>query len=56
MADENEHHGMVPAVVTLRPDNFLTIGLIVLISYTLAVLATQVGMRVKARGGLAPNA
>jgi hypothetical protein len=44
MADENH---MSPAVVTLRPDNFLTIGLIVLISYTLAVLGTQLFMRAR---------
>jgi hypothetical protein len=39
---------MQPAVVTLRPDNFLTVGLVVLIAYTLAVLAYQLAMR----GGL----
>jgi hypothetical protein len=41
MAEER----MTPAVVTLRPDNFLTIGLIVLIAYTVAVLGTQLFMR-----------
>jgi hypothetical protein len=53
MTEDSEPHGMVPAVVTLRPDNFLTIGLIVLISYTLAVLVTQLGMRVTGRSGTA---
>jgi hypothetical protein len=32
---------MQPAVITFRPDNFLTVGLIVLIVYTAAVLAVQ---------------
>lgn len=36
---------MEPAVVTFRPDNFLTVGLIVLIVFTAAVLAAQVAMR-----------
>jgi hypothetical protein len=31
--------------VTLRPDNFLTVGLIILIAYTAAVLLVQLGMR-----------
>jgi hypothetical protein len=53
MAAEGESHRMVPAVVTLRPDNFLTIGLIVLISYTIAVFVTQLAMRVTARGASA---
>jgi hypothetical protein len=43
MAEER----LTPAVVTLRPDNFLTIGLIVLIAYTVAVLATQLVMRAR---------
>ncbi len=43
MAEER----MTPAVVTLRPDNFLTIGLIVLISYTVAVLGTQLFRRAR---------
>jgi hypothetical protein len=47
MAEETESHRMVPAVVTLRPDNFLTIGLIVLVAYTVAVFATQLAMRVR---------
>jgi hypothetical protein len=36
---------MEPAVITFRPDNFLTIGLIGLIVYVAAVLAAQGLMR-----------
>jgi hypothetical protein len=36
---------MQPAVITFRPDNFLTVGFIVLIAYTAAVFLAQVGMR-----------
>lgn len=36
---------MQPAVLTFRPDNFLTVGLIVLIGYTIAVLIAQGLMR-----------
>ena len=39
---------MEPAVVTFKPDNFLTIGLIVAIVYLGAVLIAQLAMR----GGL----
>lgn len=36
---------MEPAVITFRPDNFLTVGLIVVIGYTVAVLVAQGLMR-----------
>jgi hypothetical protein len=42
---------MEPAVITFRPDNFLTIGLIGLIVYVAAVLAAQGLMR----AGLIPS-
>jgi hypothetical protein len=47
MADEPER--LSPAVVTLRPDNFLTVGLIVLIFYTVVVIGAQLAMRWQAR-------
>jgi hypothetical protein len=48
MAEDSDHHErLTPAVVTLRPDNFLTIGLIVLIAYTATVIAAQLAMRWK---------
>lgn len=37
---------MEPAVITFRPDNFLTIGLIGAIVYLAAILLVQGGMRV----------
>lgn len=43
---------MEPAVVTFKPDNFLTVGLIVAIVYLGAVLIAQLAMR----GGLLPSA
>lgn len=36
---------MEPAVVTFRPDNFLTIGLIGAVVYLAAVLLAQLAMR-----------
>jgi hypothetical protein len=36
---------MQPAVVTFRPDNFLTVGLIGAVLYVAAVLVTQLLMR-----------
>ena len=39
-----------PGVVTFRPDNFLTVGLIGAVVYVAAVLLVQVAMR----GGLLP--
>jgi hypothetical protein len=42
MADGPEFSG---GVVTFRPDNFLTVGLIILAAYLAAVLAVQALMR-----------
>ena len=42
---------MDDAVITFRPDNFLTVGLIFGVVYVAAVLAAQLAMR----GGLLPT-
>lgn len=36
---------MQPAVITFRPDNLLTVGLLGAIAYLSAVLLVQLGMR-----------
>jgi hypothetical protein len=36
---------MQPAVITFRPDNFLTVGLMGAVLYVAAVLLTQILMR-----------
>lgn len=47
---------MEPAVITFRPDNFLTVGLIVLIMFVAAVAVVQIGMRVGLVASVTPPA
>jgi len=47
---------MEPAVITFRPDNFLTIGLIGAIAYAAAVLLWQLAMRAGIVGAIAAPA
>lgn len=47
---------MQPAVITFRPDNFLTVGLIGGVVYVAAVLATQLAMRAGLLHGAPPAA
>lgn len=47
---------MEPAVITFRPDNFLTIGLIGAIGYAAAVLLWQLAMRAGIVGTIAAPA
>lgn len=45
---------MQPAVITFRPDNFLTIGLMGAIAYAAAVLLWQLAMRAGIVGSISP--
>jgi hypothetical protein len=42
---------MNPSVITFRPDNFLTVGLIAAVVYVAAVLLAQLLMRAGVIGG-----
>jgi len=46
---------MEPAVITFRPDNFLTVGLIGAVVYVAAVLAVQLAMRAGLVSSSAPS-
>lgn len=45
---------MEPGVLTFRPDNFLTIGAMVVILYLSAVLIVQLAMRAGLLSSMAP--
>ncbi len=47
---------MQPALITFRPDNLLTVGLLGAVAYVSAVLLVQLGMRIGLIAAAAPPA